>query len=150
MPTTPTTSLPIPNDFGIIFHKEDRDVEEEALPQPTRFTRDEDIRLLAMACTAEAETESEFGRELVIATVINRAENNNTSIRRELSKPHQFPWWGRTRRINPECEDLARRYVLNHPYDNVTHFHHRRIRPTWARRMPVSYREGAHIFYNLQ
>ena len=60
MPTTPTTSLPIPNDFGIIFHKEDRDVEEEALPQPTRFTRDEDIRLLAMACTAEAETESEF------------------------------------------------------------------------------------------
>lgn len=86
-----------------------------------------------------------------MATLINRAEQNNTTLQRELSKPHQFPWWARgVRRHNEECVELAREYVLNHEHTNVTHFHHRRIRPHWARRNAISYVEGAHIFYNLQ
>lgn len=116
----------------------------------SRFTTENDIRLLAMTCTAEAETESRRGRELVMATLINRAEQNNTTLLSELQRPHQFPWWARRiRRVNEECEVLAREYVLNHNYTNVTHFHHRRIRPGWARRNAIQYVEGAHIFYNL-
>ncbi len=126
------------------------EVEEEPLSTP-RFTRENDIRLLAMTCTAEAETESRQGRILVMATLINRAEQNNTTLLHEVSRPHQFPWWARgVRRVNPECVELAREYVLNHRHTTVTHFHHRRVRPHWARRSAIQYVEGVHIFYNLQ
>lgn len=125
------------------------EVEMEDLPNVTRFTTESDIRLLAMTCTAEAETESRLGRELVMATLINRAEQNNSTLLRELQRPRQWPWWGRVRRISESCEELAREYVLDHIHRNVTHFHHRRIRPVWARRNAVQHVEGAHIFYNL-
>lgn len=127
----------------------DRSVEEEALPQ-ARFTKTSDINLLAMTCTAEAESEPTLGKILVMATLINRAVNNRTTLLTELRRPHQFPWWGRTSRINSECEELARRYVLNHTFTQVTHFHHRRIRPQWTRNNRVLYAVGHHIFYDLE
>lgn len=100
--------------------------EELSIPIISRWN---DIRLLAMACTEEAQTESEFGKMLVIATVINRVERNNSTVLRELSRPHQFPWFRRSARVSDECLDLARRYVFEHEYTQVTHFHNRSVRP---------------------
>lgn len=127
-----------------------RVVEAQPLLRASRFTKTSDIRLLAMTCTAEAESEPKIGKILVMATLINRAENNGTTLLTELRRPHQFPWWGRTRRIIPECESLARSYVLTPTFRRVTHFHHRRIRPVWARHTRVLYAVGQHIFYQIE
>lgn len=73
------------------------EVEVEELP----YT-DAEIELIALVAVAEAEGESEFGKRLVIDTVLNRVESEGfpDTVEEVIYQPHQFTsmWNGRTDR----------------------------------------------------
>lgn len=91
-----------------IEYEEPELVEPESEDVPT-----EDIQLLALVTMAEAEGESDYGKRLVISTILNRVDSEYfpDTIKEVIYQPNQFTsmWNGRTDRVEvtPEVLELV-------------------------------------------
>lgn len=69
-------------------------IEEEIVEKPVEeeLLSQEEIELIALVTMAEAEGESEYGKRLVIDTILNRVDHNRfpDSVREVIYQPHQF------------------------------------------------------------
>lgn len=77
------------------------EVEAITVIEETYSISEEDIRLIALVTMAEAEGESEFGKRLVIDTILNRVDSDNPyypdTVHGVIYQKHQFEavWNGR-------------------------------------------------------
>lgn len=112
--------------------------------------------LLCVALTVyhEARGESVAGQLAVANVVHNRAGGDPKKYCQVVRAPHQFSWVRQSGRVDTRSKEwrssvevarVFRRFPdLSH---GATHFHERRVRPTWRRGFALVARVGAHYFY---
>jgi N-acetylmuramoyl-L-alanine amidase len=129
--------------------------------------------VLARTLWGEARGEGDKGMEAVASVILNRvrvAETNGNywwgnNIIQVCQKPYQFSCWNRSdpnfRKLQEIDEKdlyfatalrIARRAAAGSLKDSAhgaTHYHHRDIRPYWARKEDPVAVIGNHIFYRI-
>lgn len=102
-------------------------VKEDPIEYIPTFNKD-DLELVALVTMAEAEGESEYGKRLVIDTILNRVKSEHfpNTIREVIYQPNQFTsmWNGRVNRCfvdNENCR-LVMEEFLNQTNDEVIFF----------------------------
>lgn len=102
-------------------------VEEVIVEEDLPYT-DAEIELIALVTVAEAEGESEFGKRLVIDTVLNRVESEGfpDSVEEVIYQPHQFTsmWNGRTDRctVTDDIIKLVKEEIKSKVSPDVLYF----------------------------
>ena len=103
----------------------EKTVSHDASPWPYPITQEE-IDLIALVTMGEAEGETEFGKRLVIDTILNRMDSPHfpNTIHDVVYQPSQFSvmWNGRLDRcyVMPEIVDLVKEELLERTsYDCV-------------------------------
>lgn len=108
--------------------KEPAEVVEVAEPTPVYPLDDGEIELLAFVMVAEAEGESEYGKRLVIDTILNRMDSRHfpDTVYGVSYQPHQFSsmWNGRICRVSITENDisLVKEELLNRTNSDVMFF----------------------------
>ena len=104
------------------------DVVEVAAPAPVYPMDDGEIELLAFVMVAEAEGESEYGKRLVIDTILNRMDSDKfpDTVYGVTYQPGQFSsmWNGRICRVSITEDDirLVQEELLNRTNSQVMFF----------------------------
>lgn len=102
-------------------------VKEDPIEHIPTFNKD-DLELVALVTMAEAEGENEYGKRLVIDTILNRVESRHfpNTIREVIYQPNQFTsmWNGRINRcsVDDEICQLVMEEFLNKTNDEVIFF----------------------------
>lgn len=106
---------------------EDNTINEYASEYILPFSQDE-IYTIAKVCLAEAENQSEYGKRLVISTILNRLDSGiyGSTVYDVIYAPYQFEVTmnGRLDRVEPDeyMIDLVRQEVLNRSNYDVFYF----------------------------
>ena len=104
---------------------------------------------LASVIWGEARGETLRGQLLVAETVLNRLADDNypdtiCGVVRQKSQYYT------PKGADAETLDLAEKVIAEEvalPVTGATHFHHSRVKPTWAKRFKLVAIEGNHRFY---
>lgn len=89
---------------------------------------EDEIELLALVTVAEAEGESEYGKRLVIDTILNRVDSESfpNTIRGVIYHKNQFTsmWNGRTKRcvVTDDVRQLVREELISRTNNEVLYF----------------------------
>lgn len=103
---------------------------------------------LAVALHKEASIESDKGKRLVLDTILNRSRLKGKSACSVIKERGQFSW--NTRRLvadKNQLTELKRVRRIRTVSSDVTHFHHKRVKPVWAKKMNIVAKTKHHIFY---
>lgn len=111
---------------------------------------------LSLAIYKEANTQSLAGKRAVANVILNRANKKNKSICAVVFEKYQFSWT----RKKWKKKDISYHVVLANRIilmdkrksrkDNThgaTHFHNKKIKPSWARKMRLVVKIEDHVFY---
>lgn len=105
----------------------DPEVIEEVTVEELPYT-DSEIKLIAWVTVAEAEGESEFGKRLVIDTVLNRVESDGfpDTVEEVIYQPNQFTsmWNGRADRctVTDDVIKLVKEEIASKVCPDVLYF----------------------------
>lgn len=111
-------------------------------------TVEDDIELLALVAVAEAEGESEYGKRLVIDTVLNRVDHPKfpNTIRGVVYQKNQFSsmWNGRTKRcvVTDEVRQLVKEELASRTNKDVIFFQ----MGGYSKYGKSLFKEGSHYF----
>lgn len=103
------------------------EVIEEVVVEELPYT-DSEIELIALVAVAEAEGESEFGKRLVIDTILNRVESEGfpDTVEEVIYQPNQFTsmWNGRTDRctVTDDIIKLVKEEIASKVSPDVLYF----------------------------
>ena len=128
----------------------------EPIPEPEPIPEypltEEEINLLALVTMAEAEGESEYGKRLVIDTILNRADHEYwywpDTVTEVIYQKDQFEamWNGRVDRcyVMEEIVQLVKEELLNRTNSEVLYFRTGR----YSSYGTPAFKEGNHYFSN--
>lgn len=124
--------------------------EQEPEPIPEYPLTDEEIDLIALVTMAEAEGESEYGKRLVIDTILNRADHEYSywpdTVTEVIYQKDQFEamWNGRVDRcyVRDDIVALVKEELLNRTNSEVLYFRTGRYSSYGA----PAFKEGNHYF----
>ena len=133
MMITPTADVDVVTDTEVLQPTEvievvDEISEPEPIPEPSPTLSEEEIELIALVTMAEAEGEPEYGKRLVIDTILNRADgeywpDNVTDV---IYQPNQFTsmWNGRVKRcyVREDICQLVREELISRTNSDVVFF----------------------------
>lgn len=134
--------------------KESTEIAKVAEPAPIEpiFTlNDGEIELLAFIMVAEAEGESEYGKRLVVDTILNRMDSETfpNTVYEVAYQPNQFSsmWNGRICRVSISSDDirLVEEELLNRTNNTVMFFTAGR----YSNYGTPLFQEGNHCFSGL-
>lgn len=129
------------------------EVEEVVEPEePAYSLSEEEIELLALVTMAEAEGESEYGKRLVIDTILNRADHEYSywpdTVTEVIYQKGQFTsmWNGRVDRcyVREDIVQLVREELENRTNSEVLYFRTGR----YSSYGTPAFKEGNHYFSN--
>ena len=100
------------------------------IEQSTTHLSDKEVSLIALVTNAEAEGESEYGKRLVIDTILNRVDNDRfpDTVHDVIYQKNQFSsMWGKDRRVDrvkstKKLCDLVREEASNRTNAEVLYF----------------------------
>lgn len=104
----------VEDDEPELIEYEELEQSEQVDEQESEDVPSEDIQLLALVTMAEAEGESDYGKRLVISTILNRVDSEYfpNTIKEVIYQPNQFTsmWNGRADRveITPDVLELVK------------------------------------------
>ena len=129
----------------VVKIEEKEDILEVSMPE-------EDVRLIALVTMAEAEGESEYGKRLVIDTILNRIDSGYfpDTAKEVIYQPSQFSsmWNGRVDKCSVEddiCE-LVREEIANRKNSEVIFF----TAGKYGNYGVPMFREGNHYFASYE
>jgi N-acetylmuramoyl-L-alanine amidase len=126
--------------------------EPEPEPIPEYPLTDEEIDLIALVTMAEAEGESEYGKRLVIDTILNRADHEYSywpdTVTEVIYQTDQFEamWNGRVDRcyVRDDIVELVKEELLKRTNTEVLYFRTER----YSSYGTPAFKEGNHYFSN--
>ena len=121
----------------------------------------EGILWLALNIYFEARNQPVKGQYAVAHVTLNRAAQDNKSIKEVVLEPGQFSWVKnkhRNMRASKICvgekdafskavQVALSAYVTPDPTNGATHYHASYVRPKWASKLKRKTKIGQHIFY---
>ena len=121
--------------------------------KPEMILTEEEIELIALVTMAEAEGESEYGKRLVIDTILNRVDSDveymPDTVHEVIYQPNQFsPMWnGRIDRcyVREDIYQLVKEELVSRTNDEVMFFHAGR----YGEYGTPMFSEGNHYFSSL-
>ena len=119
-------------------------------PEPEYPLTDEEIDLIALVTMAEAEGESEYGKRLVIDTILNRVDHEWSywpdTVEGVIYQKNQFTsmWNGRVKRcyVREDIVELVKEELKNRTNTEVVYF----MMGGYSRYGTPEFREGVHYF----
>lgn len=128
-------------------------LEEDPEPEPEMILTEEEIELIALVTMAEAEGESEYGKRLVIDTILNRVDSDvdymPDTVYEVIYQPNQFaPMWnGRINRcyVREDIYQLVLEELVSRTNNEVMFFHAGR----YGEYGTPMFSEGNHYFSSL-
>ena len=144
-----------------------------ALVQPAGIDKSkQDLECLKANIFFEARGESVKGKQAVAKVTLNRVRSNKypSSVCKVVFQKFQFSWvfqqpWGRIQKVmkgdlrgyntldrvayleSKKTAETALKMRLNVLPDSALWYHHKSIKPSWARKMQKVKTVGSHIFY---
>lgn len=120
--------------------------------EPQYPLTEEEINLLALVTMGEAEGESEYGKRLVIDTILNRADHEDSywpdTVTKVIYQKDQFEamWNGRLNRcyVRDDIVELVKEELLNRTNSEVLYFRTGR----YSSYGTPAFKEGNHYFSN--
>ena len=121
----------------------------------------EGILWLALNIYFEARNQPVKGQYAVAHVTLNRAAQDNKSIKEVVLEPGQFSWVKNKHRnmraskiyvgekdaFSKAVQVALSAYVTPDPTNGATHYHASYVRPKWASKLKRKTRIGQHIFY---
>lgn len=123
--------------------------EPEPIPEEPKMS-EEDIRLIALVTMAEAEGESEYGKRLVIDTILNRVDHEWSywpdTVKGVIYQKGQFTsmWNGRVDRcyVRDDIVQLVKEELENRTNNDVVYF----MMGKYSKYGTPLFKEGCHYF----
>ena len=106
----------------------DESIVEESVVEYSQLYSEDEIYTMAKVCMAEAENQSEYGKRLVISTILNRLDSGiyGSTIYDVVYAPYQFEVTmnGRLERVEPDdyMIELVRQEISNRSNYDVFYF----------------------------
>ena len=118
--------------------------------EPAYTLTEEEINLIALVTMAEAEGESEYGKRLVIDTILNRVDHDWSgwpdTVKGVIYQKHQFTsmWNGRVNRcyVRDDIVQLVREELKNRTNTEVVFF----MMGGYSKYGTPEFKEGVHYF----
>lgn len=121
----------------------------------------EGILWLALNIYFEARNQPVKGQYAIAHVTLNRAAQDNKSIKEVVLEPGQFSWVKNKHRnmraskiyvgekdaFSKAVQVALSAYVTPDPTNGATHYHASYVRPKWASKLKRKTRIGQHIFY---
>lgn len=121
----------------------------------------EGILWLALNIYFEARNQPVKGQYAVAHVTLNRAAQDNKSIKEVVLEPGQFSWVKNKHRnmraskiyvgekdaFSKAVQVALSAYVTPDPTNGATHYHASYVRPKWASKLKRKTKIGQHIFY---
>ena len=150
-PDDSQTNIAYEEDLIVTMSVSDAEVVEE--PKPEMILTEEEIELIALVTMAEAEGESEYGKRLVIDTILNRVDSDveymPNTVHEVIYQRNQFaPMWnGRIDRcyVREDIVDLVKEELVSRTNNEVMFFHAGR----YGEYGTPMFSEGNHYFSSL-
>lgn len=113
-----------------VLIRHDSGTEIPPIIKENTYLSDKEVNLIALVANAEAEGESEYGKRLVIDTILNRVDNKKfpDTVYGVIYQKHQFSsMWGKNRRVDQvkatkELCSLVREEEVNRTNSDVLYF----------------------------
>lgn len=139
--------MEVPDPSIFVQHK---DVVAVSIEEPAYTLTEEEIELIALVTMAEAEGESEYGKRLVIDTILNRVDHEWSgwpdSVEGVIYQNNQFTsmWNGRVNRcyVREDIVQLVREELENRTNSDVVFF----MMGNYSRYGTPLFKEGVHYF----
>lgn len=120
------------------------------ISEPAYSLTEEEINLIALVTMAEAEGESEYGKRLVIDTILNRVDHEWShwpdTVSGVIYQKHQFTsmWNGRVNRcyVREDIVQLVREELENRTNSEVVYF----MMGEYSKYGTPEFQEGVHYF----
>lgn len=121
----------------------------------------EGILWLALNIYFEARNQPVKGQYAVAHVTLNRAAQDNKSIKEVVLEPGQFSWVKNKHRnmraskvyvgekdaFGKAVQVALSAYIIPDPTNGATHYHASYVRPKWASKLKRKTKIGQHIFY---
>lgn len=116
-------------------------------------------RCIARNVYFEANGTSPTDYKLVTSAVLTRAKLSGLTPCQVIYQPAQFSWVGKkresakaTERINELIPDIYRYADMwsNNKIPDVTHFHNKKVKPVWAKKLIKVHDTGHHKYYIMK
>jgi spore germination cell wall hydrolase CwlJ-like protein len=122
----------------------------EAVPSTSSLQQ---LQCLLANAYHEARGEGAAGVTAVVHVTLNRAAKSGEDVCSVVYKPRQFSWTikDKAKPLTEDTEQLFSTVALAVSADDITggatHYHHRKSRPVWAKKMKQTLTISNHRFY---